>query len=145
MNEMTIGEVARRAHINTSTIRYYERIGLLPKSNRIHGHRRFDSTILQWLALIDFAQQAGFKLGEIGILFHGFEADTPPAERWQTLARQKLPEIDQLIARAQSMKNLLENGLRCGCLHLEDCIIVAGSGCTGEPTNACAETASTCN
>jgi len=124
MSELTIGDVAKRAGVNTSTVRYYERIGLLPKSKRVNKHRRFDPTILEWLVLINFAQQAGFTLAEINVLLHGFEADTPPAERWQTLAQEKLPEIDALIERAQSMKRLLEHGLRCDCLRLEDCAVI---------------------
>jgi len=127
MKELTIGEIARRAGVNTSTVRYYERIGLLPKSKRVNGHRRFDPSVLQWLTLIHFAQQAGFTLAEIEVLFHGFEQDTPPAARWQTLAQQKLPEIDALIEQAQNMKRMLEHGLHCGCMRLEDCGVALSS------------------
>ena len=42
----------------------------------------------------------------------------------RTMAEQKIPEIDLLIARAQEMKNLLENGLKCGCLRPEDCAVI---------------------
>ena len=127
MNELTIGEVARRAGVNTSTVRYYDRLGLLPKPRRVNKHRRFDPTVLEWLMLIDFAQHAGFTLAEIKLLFHGFEADTPPAARWQSLASEKLPKIDALIERAQTMKRLLEHGLQCDCLRLDDCAAILGS------------------
>lgn len=130
MEEFSIGEVARLARVNTSTVRYYERIGLLPKSKRVNKHRRFDPSVLQKLELIHFAQEAGFTLAEIKILFSGFEPNTPPAIRWQKLAREKLTEVDALILRAQSMKQMLENGLNCGCLRLEDCAVVLGAGCT---------------
>lgn len=123
--ELTIGAVAQRAGVNTSTIRYYERIGLLPRSKRVNKHRRFDPTVLGWLSLIDFAQQAGFTLAEIQVLFQGFEPNVTPSERWQTMAHQKLAEIDALIQRAESMKQMLETGLRCGCLRIEDCAIIS--------------------
>lgn len=129
MEELTIGEVARRSGLATSTIRYYERIGLLTKSRRVNRHRRFDPSVLQWLMLIQFAQQAGFTLAEIEVLLHGFAPDTPPAARWQALVQQKMPEIDALIERAQGMKRMLEAGLRCGCLKLEDCGIGLSAGC----------------
>jgi MerR family redox-sensitive transcriptional activator SoxR len=129
LEELTIGEISRRAGINTSTVRYYERMGLLPRSKRVNKHRRLDPAILQTLELIHFAQESGFTLAEIKVLFQGFEPDTPPAARWKTLARAKLAEIDALIARAQGMKRLLENGLNCGCLQLEDCTIDLESGC----------------
>jgi MerR family transcriptional regulator, redox-sensitive transcriptional activator SoxR len=129
VEELTIGEISRQAGINTSTVRYYERIGLLPRSKRVNMHRRLDLTVLQTLELIRFAQESGFTLAEIKVLFQGFESDTPPAARWKTLARTKLAEVDALIARAQGMKQLLENGLNCGCLRLEDCTIDLESGC----------------
>jgi MerR family redox-sensitive transcriptional activator SoxR len=126
---LAIGEVARRAGVNTSTVRYYESLGLLPKSSRVHGHRRFESSVVDWLGLIQFAQQAGFTLAEIETLLHGFDPEATPSERWQTLARQKMPEIDALIERARGMKRMLENGLQCGCLKLEDCATLLGKGC----------------
>jgi DNA-binding transcriptional MerR regulator len=60
---LSIGAVARQAGVPTSTIRYYERIGLLPRSKRVNKHRRFDPTVFGWLSLIDIAQKAGFTLG----------------------------------------------------------------------------------
>jgi MerR family transcriptional regulator, redox-sensitive transcriptional activator SoxR len=124
MDNMAIGEVARRAGVATSAVRYYERIGLLPPTKRVNKHRRYDETVLQWLALIRFAQQAGFTLDEIQVLFKGFEPDTPPAERWKTLAHEKLAEIDAMIERAHAMKHLLVHGLECNCLSLDECAVI---------------------
>jgi MerR family redox-sensitive transcriptional activator SoxR len=124
MEDLAIGEVARRAGIRPSTLRYYESISLLPRPKRVSGRRRYDESTLQMLKVIQLAQQAGFTVAEIQTLLHGFEPDTPPAARWRPLARQKLRELDALIERAQHMKQLLETGLNCGCLRLEDCAIV---------------------
>ena len=63
--ELTIGEVARRAGVATSSIRYYESIGLLPEPDRLHGQRRYDAGVLGRLAFIGVAQSAGFKIAEI--------------------------------------------------------------------------------
>jgi MerR family redox-sensitive transcriptional activator SoxR len=81
---------------------------------------------------VKLAQEAGFTVAEIQTLLHGFAPDTPPAARWQPLARQKLQELDALIARTQMMKKILETGLNCGCLRLEDCAIVLEKGCCQE-------------
>lgn len=132
MEELTIGEVGRRAGINTSTVRFYERIGLLAKSKRVNQQRRFQPEVLQRLDLIHFAQESGFTLAEIKELFQGFAPDTPPAARWRKLASEKLAEVDALIVRAQVMKRMLEHGLKCGCLRLEDCAVVFGKGCLKE-------------
>lgn len=121
IEELSIGEVARQAGIRASAIRYYEQAGLLPPPRRTSGQRRYDPAILDRLALIHFAQQAGFTIGEIRTLFEGFEEETPISLRWQTLARDKLEEVDALMDRAQRMRTLLGRALACGCLRVEDC------------------------
>jgi MerR family redox-sensitive transcriptional activator SoxR len=115
------GEVARQAGIRTSAIRYYEQAGLLVAPRRASGQRRYDPAILDRLALIRFAQRAGFTVSEIRTLFEGFGADTPMSLRWQSLAREKLEEVDALMDRAQRMRALLGQALACGCLRVEDC------------------------
>jgi MerR family redox-sensitive transcriptional activator SoxR len=57
--------VAQQAGVNTSLIRYYERIGLLPPPERVSGQRRYDAAVLRRLAVIDVAQRAGLSLDEI--------------------------------------------------------------------------------
>ena len=121
MAKITIGEVARRTGLQTSAIRYYEKIGLLQKTQRIGGQRRYETGVLNYLEVIDVAKRAGFRMDEIRHLFHGFGKGTPAFRRWQTLAQRKIAEMDDLIARAKKMKRLLENADRCKCLHLEDC------------------------
>jgi MerR family transcriptional regulator, redox-sensitive transcriptional activator SoxR len=122
MEELTIGEVAKRAGIRASAIRYYERVEVLPAPQRTNGHRRYDSHVLERLAVIQIAQQAGFSVAEIRTLFNGFPPETPASARWEALSQQKLVEIDALIGRAQAMKRVLEEGLlRCRCLTLDEC------------------------
>ena len=132
MEELPIGEVARRAGISPSALRYYERIGLLPAPKRVSGRRRYDDSTVQMLKVVQLAQRAGFTVNEIQTLMHGFAPDTPPIVRWQHLAQQKLRELDTLIEQANQMKQVLKAGLNCGCLRLEDCTIVLEDGrCTG--------------
>ncbi len=124
MNELnlTIGEVARRTGLRSSAIRYYEDIGVLPRPGRTHGHRRYAPRVFQQLAFIQLAQQAGFSMAEIQALVSGFDENASLGVRWRTLAEQKLAELDVLIARTQGMKRLLEEGIRCQCLNLDECI-----------------------
>jgi MerR family redox-sensitive transcriptional activator SoxR len=130
MNMLTIGEVAHRAGIRTSALRYYESIGLLPMPRRVNGQRRYDASTVGMLAVIRLAQQAGFTMAEIQTLLHGFTPETPPAARWRPLAQAKLVELDEVIARAQQMKVILMTGLNCGCLRIEDCAtILARESC----------------
>src|SRR2546421_8627721 len=121
MANMTIGEVARRAGLQASAIRYYEKIGLLPKTQRTGGQRRYEAGVLSYLEVIDVAKRAGFRIDEIRHLFHGFGKGTPAFRRWRLLARRKITVMDDLITRAKKMKRLLENADRCKCFDLEDC------------------------
>jgi MerR family redox-sensitive transcriptional activator SoxR len=121
MSQMTIGEVAHRAGIRTSAIRYYERAGLLPHPQRINGHRRYEPDVLQKIALIHFAQRAGLTVREIRALFYEFPADTPASARWHSVSTQKLKEVEALLAKVTMMKSLLESTLQCECPTLDDC------------------------
>ncbi|MGH2486192.1 MAG: MerR family transcriptional regulator, partial [Ktedonobacterales bacterium] len=120
---LTIGEVARRAGVKTSAIRYYEDIALLPQPARINGRRRYDASAIQRLAIIVRAQQAGFTLDEIAELFFGFAAGTPPCARWEPLARRKLADLDEQMTRIRAMRALLREGIRCGCLTMDQCVL----------------------
>src|SRR5215216_7970482 len=123
MGGMSLGEVAQRARVRPSALRYYEGVGLLPPPERENGRRRYDGEVLREvldrLAVVRVAQQAGFTLSEIRTLLDGFSEDTPPSERWRLLAEEKLPEVEALVQRALDMKRLLERGLHCECLRLE--------------------------
>jgi MerR family redox-sensitive transcriptional activator SoxR len=118
---MSIGEVARRAGIQASAIRYYESVGLLPEPQRSGGKRRYDGTALDWLSLIAIAREAGFTMAELKRLVTGFAPGTPPERRWHDLATRKLAEIDAMVVRARRMRAILRTALACGCFRLEDC------------------------
>jgi MerR family transcriptional regulator, redox-sensitive transcriptional activator SoxR len=122
----SIGEIAERAGIQTSAIRYYESIGLLPVPQRINGRRRYSEDVVARLNIILAARELGFSLEEARMLIEGCADDTPPSELWRTLASEKLPQVDAMIAQAQRLKMLLEAGLRCECVRIEDCF--AGLG-----------------
>ena len=128
MEEMTIGATARLAGVEASTLRYYESIGILPPPKRVSGRRRYGPEVLERLGIIQVAKEAGFTLPEIRTLLDGFSESEPPSANWKAMARQKLPEVEALIARAQSMKRILEEGLDCDCLSIEECAVLAGNG-----------------
>lgn len=121
MKTWRIGKVADQSGVPASTIRYYEKIELLPPAKRVNGRRRYDATILQKLNVIRLAQQAGFTLAEIQMLVHDFSADIPPPARWQVMAQKKLEELDERMQTIQAMKAILERTLQCQCDTLEEC------------------------
>lgn len=118
---LTIGEVAKRAGVNTSAVRYYEEIGILPRPERVNGRRSYGPEAVERLAVVQFAQGAGLSLDEIRVLFHGFGSDVPPPARWQEIAIRKLRELDDQAAGIERMRRVLHATLACGCVTLEDC------------------------
>ena len=122
MEELTISEIARRAGIRASAIRYYESVNLLPSPQRVSGRRRYGADILRRLSFIQAAQAAGLTIAEIQTLLNEMDGSAPLSARWQTLAQQKLAEVDALMRKVQGMKMILENGLNCHCSNLEECI-----------------------
>ena len=120
--EMTISEVARQVGLQASAVRYYERIGLLPRVPRMSGQRRYDTTALYRLAIIQRARQLGFTLTEIRQLFFGFRDITRPSERWRTLSQRKLAELDDLMNGIRAVRGVLKKLMtNCQCNTLDQC------------------------
>ncbi len=119
--ELRIGEVAERAGVSISAIRFYEREGLLPRPERLGGKRRFAPEVVERLRIIAVAKQAGFSLEEVRTLLTSTDEGAPAHEQLQALAARKLPEVEALIVRAESMRNWLTAAGGCGCESLESC------------------------
>jgi MerR family transcriptional regulator, redox-sensitive transcriptional activator SoxR len=124
---MTIGELAAESGMPASTIRYWERIGVLPKPLRVSGQRRYTPDAVQRLAVLRLAQACGFRLDEMHRLLHGFPAGVTPPRRWQELARRKQQELDEQIARLKAMRRLVDRVMTCQCLDLTECGRIAAS------------------
>lgn len=116
---LTIGEVAARAGLNASHIRYYEQVGVLPEPVRVSGQRRYGEEVLQRLGIIDVAQRAGLTLDEIKEL----TGATPVGDRIRELADRKLPDLEALIERAQAVKQWLELARHCDCETVDVCAL----------------------
>jgi DNA-binding transcriptional MerR regulator len=119
---MKIGELAARASLNASAIRYYEKMGLLAAPQRIGGQRRYPSDALHRVLLIRFATDMGFTLAEIKLFLSGLRDNTPVGPRWRKLATRKLHEVEQSIVRSLKLKSLLQGLLHCHCPSLQFCV-----------------------
>jgi DNA-binding transcriptional MerR regulator len=122
MSELSISEVARQFGFRSSAIRYYEQIGLLPPPRRVGKQRRYDTTALYRLAIIQRARQLGFTLDEIRLLLFGFGDVARAAERWQKLSQRKLAELDNLMDGIKAVRRLLKKMMQnCRCETLDQC------------------------
>ena len=118
---MTIGEVARRSGLPSSTLRFYEREKLICPPRRVSGRRDYDEEVFANLQLIRMAREGGFTISQARTLIHGFSRTSSPSQRWRALATQKLKEVRARMAQLQHAEKLLERGTRCQCISLTDC------------------------
>jgi MerR family redox-sensitive transcriptional activator SoxR len=131
-DEILIGELARRAGLRPSAIRYYEEIGLVPPPERVAGRRRYRPQTLQRLSVIAAAQRAGLTLGEIGDLLAA-DDEGVVSERLQEIARRRLGDVEALIERAQLVRRWLREAAECRCPSLEACPLFDEAADSGSP------------
>ena len=120
---LTIGEVARRAGLRTSAIRYYESVGVLPPPERAGGSRRYTSDTLRRLEVIAVAKRAGFSLDEARVLLATRDEGSLAHDQLRELAGRKLPEVEALIERAEAMRRWLLLATSCDCETLDVCAL----------------------
>ena len=113
---MWITETAREAGVNTQTLRYYERRGLLPKPpRRGSGYRDYSDDAVRIVRFIKRAQELGFSLDEIEQLVRLRGVRRGERHRVRAIAERKIVEIDKKIAHLQSMRSALDH-LVASCL-----------------------------
>ncbi|USK62219.1 MerR family transcriptional regulator [Peribacillus asahii] len=117
----SIGELAKKAEVSASAIRFYESIGLMPNPERVNGQRRYTIEVLDQLKFIKTAQLAGFSNQEIILLLEGFDNQVSPSERWKQMANTKCLELEEKKKQIGAMIDVLNNGLNCKCLTWSDC------------------------
>ncbi|HEY5215060.1 MAG TPA: MerR family DNA-binding protein [Acidobacteriaceae bacterium] len=111
MEQQTISRLARRVDVNTETIRYYEREGLLEPPERLpSGYRIFPENAVQRVHFIKRAQKLGFSLHEIKeLLSLRQELTGRECARVKRLAAEKIKEIDRKIEALAGMRSVLKD------------------------------------
>ena len=123
---MWITETAREAGVNTQTLRYYERRGLLPKPpRRGSGYREYSADAVRVVRFIKRAQELGFSLDEVEELVRLRGIKRGERQKVRAIAERKMADIDQKIAHLRSMREALEQ-LVVSCHHggAADCPII---------------------
>jgi MerR family redox-sensitive transcriptional activator SoxR len=122
LRRFSVGELARRAGVATSALRFYEEHGLIHAERNSSGHRRYRSDALRRVAFIRVAQRIGLSLGEIGEALGSLPSKrTPTRGDWNKLSTRWLPRIDEQIAALELLRDRLDGCIGCGCLSLETC------------------------
>jgi MerR family redox-sensitive transcriptional activator SoxR len=121
---LPIGEVAHRAGVAPSALRYYERVGLLEASRSSGGQRRYPRSTLRRLAFIRAAQNVGLSLEEIRSALATLpEARTPTVADWTRLSRTWRSRLDAQIEGLTALRDGLSKCIGCGCLSLRTCAL----------------------
>jgi MerR family transcriptional regulator, redox-sensitive transcriptional activator SoxR len=121
-NLLTVGELAKRAGVATSALRFYEERGLIHAARNASGHRRYARAAVRRVAFIVFAQRVGLTLEEIRVELDKLPIDSvPTSAEWDRLTHTWRARIDERIAELERLKVGLIDCIGCGCLSLEHC------------------------
>ncbi len=121
---LAIGELARRAGLATSAVRYYERERLITSTRTAGGQRRYRRATLRRLAFVRAAQSVGLSLDEIRSALAALpESRTPTKADWARLSRSWQSRLDDQIAGLTALRDGLTSCIGCGCLSLRRCAL----------------------
>jgi MerR family copper efflux transcriptional regulator len=110
LSGMRIGELAKSLGLNTQTVRYYERIGLLPEPDRTEaGYRLYGQKDRRRLGFIKNARSAGLTLGEIKEVLAFHERGEPPCGYVAETVARRAKEVERQISELTKFKRELDN------------------------------------
>lgn len=111
--QYSIGELAREAGVPTSTVRYYERVGLVrPDGRSVSNYRFYGKEALERLRFIRAAQSTGFAIQDISRLLDFRDGATAPCEEVQTLIEERLSETKSRMADLRRTESVLKSCLK---------------------------------
>jgi DNA-binding transcriptional MerR regulator len=139
---LTVSALADRAGLSADTVRYYERVGLLPAPARsAAGYRLYGQDAVGRLRLIRGAQRAGLRLREIGELLQVADRGQCPCGHTETLLRRRLAdvraELDRLRALEAELGRLLERHAVPACPEPEPVAAATAWWCAEHRTDPC--------
>ncbi|HEX4226805.1 MAG TPA: MerR family DNA-binding protein [Pseudonocardiaceae bacterium] len=128
-DQLTITRLATRVGVRADTVRYYERIGLLPPAARTSGaHRRYDESVVDRMLFIKGVQRLGLPLAEIRELLAVRDTGVCACAPAESLLRQHLDEVDAELRKLAQLRTELA-GMLAG---------ITGTNCTDpEPGTWC--------
>lgn len=123
---VTIGELGKLTETKIETIRYYERIGLLPPPARTSGNYRvYSEDQVGRLSFVRRARDLGFTIDEVRELLSLSDQKDRSCEAVDAIARQHLADVDRKISDLRALRRELDNIIgQCGCGTIADCRII---------------------
>ncbi|RKT55257.1 redox-sensitive transcriptional activator SoxR [Saccharothrix australiensis] len=122
---LTIGELARRAGVATSAVRFYEEQGLISSVRTAGNQRRYPRHVLRRLSLVLFAKRLGIPLAEVAEVFAALPDDHMPGKRdWDRIARRWSDHLEARRREIEQLQRELTGCIGCGCLSLRRCYVL---------------------
>lgn len=119
---ISIGELAERAGVPHSALRFYEEQGLLKSVRTAGGQRRYARDMLRRVAFIRSAQNVGLRLEDIAVALAQLpESRTPNKGDWTRLSKRWRTALDERIHALEALRDQLDQCIGCGCLSLTAC------------------------
>ncbi|MER8100345.1 redox-sensitive transcriptional activator SoxR [Kitasatospora sp. NPDC127121] len=122
---LSVGEVARRAGIATSAVRFYEDQGLISSERSPGNQRRYRRHVLRRISLILVAKRLGIPLSEVAEVFTGLPEDRMPGKHdWDRISRRWAEQLRARRAELERLEEELTGCIGCGCVSLRRCRVL---------------------
>lgn len=120
--KLSVGQVAKRAGVNVSTLHFYEDKGLIRSWRNSGNQRRYKPEVLRRIAVIKAAQKMGISLEEVKQAFASLPNNrTPTTDDWDMLAKGWRILLEKRIAYLERLNGLITGCIGCGCLSMKSC------------------------
>ena len=121
-NDLSVGEMAKRAGVAVSTLHYYEAEGLIQSWRTAANHRRYDRRELRRVAIIRIAQTLGIPLAQVRQMLSRLpKGQAIKAADWAEASTVWADALDDRIELLLRLRETLDSCIGCGCLSLENC------------------------
>lgn len=131
--EASVGELAERAGVATSALRFYEREGLISSRRTTGNQRRYSRDTLRRVAFIRASQRLGMPLAAIKSALSLLpEGRTPTRDDWARVSECWREDLNQRIELMTQLRDHLSDCIGCGCLSLDKCALVNPHDALGE-------------
>lgn len=122
---LTVGELAHRAGVATSAVRFYEEQGLISSIRTPGNQRRYRRHELRRLSLVLFAKRLGIPLAEVAEVFQSLPDNRMPSKRdWQRISRRWNDHLEARRREIEQLQSELTDCIGCGCLSLRRCYLL---------------------
>lgn len=122
---LTVGEVARRAGIATSAVRFYEDQGLISSVRTAGNQRRYPRYVLRRIGIITAARRFGIPLAEVAQVFDSLPENRMPGKTdWRRISKRWHERLEVRRRELERLEEELVGCIGCGCLSLNTCRVL---------------------